>query len=279
MSAARAIAPSICIACRGPRGALDERPRARGVPGCRAAREHLGRVERRLDHHRRRAHPLGGGARGLEVPERALGLAERHREQAEVARDRPQVRRADRDHVAALVRGELVVQQPRPLAIVEDDAELAEQRHREQPAGVAREVLEVVRGELVELLARLVDAAVLREHEHEHQPPAPHEHEALGVAAQERDVAAMAALGAADEEHLAVGDELRHRAARAPAPGRRPRGRGARLPRTGPASSPGTRETAARRRACAAGRAGSRSGCRPRSRRRRGRDRRARAAG
>ena len=69
-----------------------------------------------------------------------------------------------------------------------------------------------MRGELVELPARLVDATALGEQQREHAAPAAHERHGVGVLAQVRLAVEVAPADALLEEALAIRDELRHRA-------------------------------------------------------------------
>ena len=65
---------------------------------------------------------------------------------------------------------------------------------------------------MLELAARLLLAAELGEHERQAAAPAAHRRQAVGVAAHERLEIELAALRAADEERLGVGDDRRDRA-------------------------------------------------------------------
>ena len=174
---------------------------ARGV----AADEHLGGVQRGQHGHRPRPGAVRRRARGLEVPQRALVLADRHRDHAEVARDRPEVRRPERDDVAAFIRDEQVVDEPRASPVAEQRRELGEQRHREQPWGIAREVLEVLGGELVELAPGLLDPALLGQQQREHAAPAAHERQRVGLRAQKRLGVEVTPANALLKEALAHG--------------------------------------------------------------------------
>ena len=87
-----------------------------------------------------RSHARGGRARGLEVPESPLVGADRRRQQAEIARDRPEIGRADRHDVAALERHEQLVQRARARDVADQRAQLREQRQRRQPRRAARDL-------------------------------------------------------------------------------------------------------------------------------------------
>ncbi len=146
------------------------------------------------------------------MAERALVLSDRHRQQAEVARDGTVVRGAQRHDVAPLVRDQQLIQAPRAAALAEQRAELGEQGERDEPQAVPRDVLEVRRGQVVELAAGLVLAAELGEHERQAAAPAAHRRQPVGVEAHERLELLLAPLRAPHEEHLRVGDDRRDRA-------------------------------------------------------------------
>ena len=143
-------------------------------------------------------------------------VAARRRAQRQVARDRAAEDALGRHDVARRERLEQPFDLARALAVAEALAELGEQRHRDHPDVVAREVREAAAGEVLDLAPRLELAAVVEVQHGQRAAPRGHRREAVGELVDGGLELAEPALRAAQREQLRAREDRDGRVVQAP---------------------------------------------------------------